>query len=535
MDAVKVVLLRIKAASEHVEDEEVLMDEDEMRRFPEEALQQLRLLAENMLLGQSLKRLTYQDDDGDDCTLTRSSLDDAMTFAVGCDGVAILEIKAVANAVLEPLTNMEEQEAIGSEQNDTVSGDSAGPVAEVVPKEAFPTVGCDGMVEVHPRIACDGCNLSPILGKRFKCLECQDYDLCERCNRENRSNGCVHSHRVFAQVASDKSIQLNVPGPFDVVGTYYAPETVEGNIHPDHICDGCDVGPMKGIRFHCTTVPNYDLCEACYCRRAEFCPHANEPFEQLMVLPVSEIQKNSMGGNAASDELGTGQKTLQALAASLDESLCTAVLKALSVHHDERIRAAVASVTGGVGDKNGVEAASPSMDVMQTQVEPAEVPMEKVPKAEALYSASVLEAVPLVLGVEATEDASARGDVSEEFQDALRSFDLRQACRLGRTILPTSNSTGLVPAEAKAVVINDGSIPWPECTAIGVAAGDAFGLPSMQLGALQPGEAAEIIFDLNLPLKQEPGEARSIWTMRDSATGKPFGPLFIVEALWVVA
>jgi len=310
---------------------------------------------------------------------------------------------------------------------------------------------------------------------------------------------------------------------------------------------------MKGIRFHCTTVPHYDLCEACYYRRAEFCPHANEPFERLMVLPVSKMQKSSTESNAASVELGTGQTALQALAATLDESLCTAALKALSVHHDERMRAAVASVTGDAADNNGVEAASPSIDVMPTEVVLSEVlPTENVPKAEAtscdaehdengkqevavMYSATVLEAVPLVLGVEATEDASARGDVSEEFQDALRSFDLQQAYRLGRTILPTSNSTGLVPAEAKAVVINDGSIPWPESTAIGIAAGEAFGLPSMPLGALQPGEAAEIIFDLNLPLKQEPGEARSIWTMMDSATGEPFGPLFIIEALWVVA
>jgi len=382
------------------------------------------------------------------------------------------------------------------------------------------------------------------LGKRFRCLERQDYDLCERCYKEKSSDGCDHSDRAWAQVASDTFLQLNVPGPVDVVGAYYAPEAVEGNIHPDHICDGCDVSPMKGIRFHCMTVPNYDLCESCYCRRAEFCPHANEPFERLMELPVSDIQKNSTKSNAASVELGTSQKALQALAASLDESLCTAALKALSVHHDERIRAAVTSVTGGVADKNEVEAASPSLDFMPTEAVP--------PEAEAIscdaehhengkqevvvqHSASVLEAVPLVLGVEATEDASARGDVSEEFQDALRSFGLQQAYRFGRTILPTSSSTGLVPAEAKAVVTNDGSIPWPETSAISIAAGDAFGMPSMPLGALRPGEVAEIIFDLNFPLKQEPGEVRSFWMMMDSATGKPFGPLFIIEALWVVA
>ena len=35
--------------------------------------------------------------------------------------------------------------------------------------------------EVHLGIECDECQMCPIQGPRYKCLECPDYDLCEEC------------------------------------------------------------------------------------------------------------------------------------------------------------------------------------------------------------------------------------------------------------------------------------------------------------------------------------------------------------------
>lgn len=43
---------------------------------------------------------------------------------------------------------------------------------------------------VHFNVICDGCNQSPIVGQRFKCTVCADYDLCEKCH----AKGDIHSH-----------------------------------------------------------------------------------------------------------------------------------------------------------------------------------------------------------------------------------------------------------------------------------------------------------------------------------------------------
>ena len=36
-------------------------------------------------------------------------------------------------------------------------------------------------MEIHHNYTCNGCEMNPIEGDRFNCLECPDYDLCENC------------------------------------------------------------------------------------------------------------------------------------------------------------------------------------------------------------------------------------------------------------------------------------------------------------------------------------------------------------------
>jgi hypothetical protein len=39
----------------------------------------------------------------------------------------------------------------------------------------------DGDEAIHDSVQCDGCEMFPIVGNRYKCTVCKDYDVCEDC------------------------------------------------------------------------------------------------------------------------------------------------------------------------------------------------------------------------------------------------------------------------------------------------------------------------------------------------------------------
>jgi hypothetical protein len=49
------------------------------------------------------------------------------------------------------------------------------------------SVSTEKLKDEHDGFYCDGCDASPIKGTRFRCLECHDYDLCEKCNAKGPS------------------------------------------------------------------------------------------------------------------------------------------------------------------------------------------------------------------------------------------------------------------------------------------------------------------------------------------------------------
>lgn len=45
--------------------------------------------------------------------------------------------------------------------------------------------------DIHFFIICDGCGMQPLVGKRYKCKGCEDFDYCEKCYEKNKD---THKH-----------------------------------------------------------------------------------------------------------------------------------------------------------------------------------------------------------------------------------------------------------------------------------------------------------------------------------------------------
>lgn len=55
---------------------------------------------------------------------------------------------------------------------------------------------------LHPNVYCDGCD-TVVLGHRFKCLICEDFDLCESCERTG-----AHAEHAMMRLVNPATLVL---------------------------------------------------------------------------------------------------------------------------------------------------------------------------------------------------------------------------------------------------------------------------------------------------------------------------------------
>ena len=51
---------------------------------------------------------------------------------------------------------------------------------------------------VHDNVECDGCLMAPIIGFRYKCIQCANYDLCQNCESKH-----VHSEHMMVRMPTN--------------------------------------------------------------------------------------------------------------------------------------------------------------------------------------------------------------------------------------------------------------------------------------------------------------------------------------------
>jgi len=66
-------------------------------------------------------------------------------------------------------------------------------VSETAP--AAPVTNANGEVPIHLGVTCDGCESHPIMGTRYKCTVCDDYDLCAVCLKKGDVHPATHPMR----------------------------------------------------------------------------------------------------------------------------------------------------------------------------------------------------------------------------------------------------------------------------------------------------------------------------------------------------
>eukprot|EP00931_Biecheleriopsis_adriatica_P003982 TRINITY_DN105720_c0_g1_i1.p1 TRINITY_DN105720_c0_g1~~TRINITY_DN105720_c0_g1_i1.p1 ORF type:complete len:659 (-),score=202.57 TRINITY_DN105720_c0_g1_i1:62-1969(-) len=383
-----------------------------------------------------------------------------------------------------------------------------------------------GAVEVHPNIVCDACDASPLIGGRYKSLTVENYDLCEACFRKS-----PRDESAWTRVRSD------VTGT--VVSSFYGTSEAA----PQDMGTLTVSGPATAVLEAAEEAAQQDQLQQSQApeedHKMDEAPASSEqdPMAFLLGHPDPAVRK---AAEAIQGKLGQQQQQIeeheQKAKAVDNEAAAKLVEEAAATPVEE------ANDSDSLGDEWAMadNSSRGSLEKEADDVETADatVVSEEAPAAssgsEHMPSACIVSGAPLMLGVEAQEDEAARGDVTAEFAQVIAGAGARQAFRLGRIALPAGgDESASVPVCAKIVARNDGKVLWPETTAVAVTSGEAFGFPHMQLGALTPGEAAEVMIDLTVPAKPAGSTMRSSWAIIDSSNGKPLGPVLILEVMWV--
>jgi len=98
-----------------------------------------------------------------------------------------------------------------ADESPPLTGDAAVAAHEEMhPDENWDEAGEWREPELHLHVSCDGCGSGPpLLGSVWKCVQCDDFDLCGPCYRDRAQLGHPDSHTFRARVPSEEGRSLS--------------------------------------------------------------------------------------------------------------------------------------------------------------------------------------------------------------------------------------------------------------------------------------------------------------------------------------
>jgi len=156
-------------------------------------------------------------------------------------------------------------------------------------KEIFDESRLD-VVEHHKGSVCQSCERKDFYDFRYKCLECNNYDLCGLCFETRRtSKDHKLSHPmilVFKSLSPEKNQLLDqIIQEKDKL----LKETAKINIFEGSECKICKVSPIKGIKIKCDICINFDMCWDCFGSGEEHEKHSKDHPTVVFLLPRRNI------------------------------------------------------------------------------------------------------------------------------------------------------------------------------------------------------------------------------------------------------
>lgn len=133
------------------------------------------------------------------------------------------------------------------------------------------------MEQVHSGVKCDGCGRQPLVGIRWKCGNCADYDLCTSCLQSSPHDPTHVFVRIVTPIPQQPtsspllSINLYMPNPFNAPPPpYFTP--VENVVRAPATCMGHGACPGNAPCVGCNQMVYQGFwCMECLRRRGGAC------------------------------------------------------------------------------------------------------------------------------------------------------------------------------------------------------------------------------------------------------------------------